>query len=587
MNLYSAFSALNSFEGDPVERLGRKTLLQFIALDYCIYKQIEILISNFSPDLQKELLNNPYKFTSKMIHELNPNTIEGLRNESGGTSVRSKLINAFMHYNISICLQQIICYVLINTPRVVDLQKVDVEDTDGTSESYATQDTIDEEVIKYYRDIRDNKVKEELESANLGRPIDGKFEDILVTIVQSLGDFSNQDIENILQENKNIIPEERKREYDLIEDIFENENPTYEEMESNAGFKNVFDNMSKFLPQDISGIFNSTLFYSILDYWGKLFSEAQPEIINTLATKLPSIKERFVTSTTDSTTQQEFRYKSLKLLSDFLDKSIKPIRINQLSNVSSNPSAANCLVILRSLRVLDLKSKILNSSLAKLKQELKAYVEVLNDHLQGDNATTMKSFTDKAIDTKDNLDKLINEFFTLIKDKQYVTNNKTTVDAKNNLEEMKNFKISTKNKIDPKALQLHIDQINNAIPSSDRLADEVSNLFVVENDQTGRLNFLYTCTWLLSQDKELNILFDFAFRHTTSTEFDSIQDKVNSASMFPGSLDYGKEARTGSATLIDLDLENDRRKISIKEEKLKRAGDLEKVLDKDGVKWLI
>lgn len=216
MNLYSTVPTLNSFEGDPVERLGRKTFLQFVALDYCIYRQLEIIIRYLNNQrLQKQLVENPYKITSELVKELT-NKNKTNRNGKGIGAV----IQAFKHYNISMCLQQILSYVLINTIRVVELQKVEVKDIDGTSESYATLDTIDNDVLKYYRDLRDSKVKEELESANSGIPMVGSYEDIILSIIQSLGDFSNEDIENILQENKNIIPEERERERTLINNIF-------------------------------------------------------------------------------------------------------------------------------------------------------------------------------------------------------------------------------------------------------------------------------------------------------------------------------------------------------------------------------
>jgi len=591
MNLYSTVPTLNSFEGDPVERLGRKTFLQFVALDYCIYRQLEIIIRYLNNQrLQKQLVENPYKITSELVKELT-NKNKTNRNGKGIGAV----IQAFKHYNISMCLQQILSYVLINTIRVVELQKVEVKDIDGTSESYATLDTIDNDVLKYYRDLRDSKVKEELESANSGIPMVGSYEDIILSIIQSLGDFSNEDIENILQENKNIIPEERERERTLINNIFKKSDTgdlpiPYWDIEKNAGFHNVFDRFSNFLPNDIQGIVNSSLFFSLIGYWGKLFSEAQPEIINALVAKLPSIKEKFFTSNTTSTTQQEYRYQSLKTLSEFLDKAIKPIRINQLSNVSRNPSAANCLVILRSLRVLEWdKSDIYYINYYKIVDALETFKDNANKILRTNtpNASNNGNPIDRVLSLLDDFNAMTTDLEKLKK------NHKFYIDHTENITELdeilkSGIELRETNTDDKEKVQKFVDKID-----IERYAIPEGNQFDIKNDRTGRLGFLYVCLWLLSKDKELSDLFKFVLNNTTVPEEDNVSEenklekKVNPESMFPGSFDYGKESRTGSASLIDLDMENDRRKVSIKEDNLKRAGDLEKVMESDGVKWLI
>jgi len=54
--------------------------------------------------------------------------------------------------------------------------------------------------------------------------------------------------------------------------------------------------------------------------------------------------------------------------------------------------------------------------------------------------------------------------------------------------------------------------------------------------------------------------------------------------MFPGSLE---RSIGSSVSVIDMDYENDIRRFNIKESRLQKPGELEKVLNSDGVRWLI
>lgn len=111
-------------------------------------------------------------------------------------------------------------------------------------------------------------------------------------------------------------------------------------------------------------------------------------------------------------------------------------------------------------------------------------------------------------------------------------------------------------------------------------------LWDVEKDPSGRLSFIYTSWWVLTSDRELNILFEFALNITDRTKFDIPADvKVIPAAVFPGNLE--STPRTTATSTIDLDYENDKRRIKIKEERLNIPGQLEKVLIQDGVRWLI
>jgi hypothetical protein len=508
-------SSLNIGDVDPIQRLGRKALLQFVALDYCIHIQAKALAaailqrSNIQGpvpwSLGNDLLKNPYRLDSNMVTELSDYTTFA----PTPTSQMLNILQVFRDYNISIALQQILSHVLINTQRVVEMQSVELEQISGTSESYGTTDQIDNDVLNYYRDIRNSRVKEELEAANFGTPIRGEYEEIIIKLIESIGDLSNQDVENLLQNNMNYIVDELKRERDLLSMVFPmNEEPqlvpdvmttpgnplkpnilvdyiqVYRKIINLAGLTGVVDIFDIYLPGDVIGIVNSDIFSAILDYWGHLFTENQPVIINTLTTTLPKISERFVTSITPSISQQDLRYNCLRLIVDYLQQSIKSIRLDEMQNISENPTAANSLVVLRSLRA---KQDMLN----------------------------VPAPANQLIDTQ----------------------------------------------------------------------------WYMKNDPTGRLGFMFNCWWALTTERELNILFKFAHDiiyvlPPISPDPYGLGTGVIPAAVFPGNLD-SSSVLENSKSLIDLDYENDKRRIRIKEEKLKRFGELEKVLISEGGRWFI
>ena len=79
----------------------------------------------------------------------------------------------------------------------------------------------------------------------------------------------------------------------------------------------------------------------------------------------------------------------------------------------------------------------------------------------------------------------------------------------------------------------------------------------VKDDPSGRLSFIYTSWWVLTSDRELNILFQFALNITNPTKFGiPNKDEVNPAAVFPGNLSQLLGLRQQCP--IDLDYENDK-----------------------------
>jgi hypothetical protein len=215
--------------------------------------------------------------------------------------------------------------------------------------------------------------------------------------------------------------------------------------------------------------------------WNQLFQENDPEVINTLIGNLPKILEKFLLSKTESTSCCEdikYRHNCLQIITDFIQKTLTPLRIEELSNLSQYPSAYNCLVSFRSLR------------------------------------------------------------------------------AFNNIGEW------------------HLYEYLN-----------------IDKGDRSRLGFLYVCYWSLSPQPELGILFGKVFKWFGKTIIETNygisedeQSKINPFSMFPGSLE---RSIGSSVSVIDMDYENDKRRFKNKESRLQKPGELEKVLNGDGVRWLI
>ena len=522
----------NIQEINPVQRIWAKTFLQFVSLDYCIQSAIERLFSKpkgsnvekVQEDMINEIRNNPYKLTSKMISKLEElyNSWDEFDRQGNYACKDPKnnqpckgdiFLEDLTNYYISILLQQILSQVLVNPRKLYEMQTIEIEEEiKSASDSFGTTNKIDDDLITYYRDLRNEKNKEILEASNENSPIDGELEEIIIILINSIADFSNNSEENILRNLKSTYFDENGREYDLLTQLFEvpkrvsleeskttKESKTtpesqlldiisetsekYKELFEKSGLETLRSELSNLIPFDFYGIINFDIFSDLLTIWNKLFQENEPEILNTLIGNLPKILERFFLSKTESTCCEDtkYRHNCLQIITDFIHKTLTPIRIEEISNLSQYPSAANCLISFRSLR---------------------AFKNVGEWDLYN-----------------------------------YLNYNET-----------------------------------------------------IKKDRS-RLGFLYVCWWSLSPQPELGILFGKVFKWFETGIIEnkygisgSEQLKINPFSMFPGSLE---RSIGSSVSVIDMDYENDIRRFNIKESRLQKPGELEKVLNSDGVRWLI
>jgi len=523
----------NVQEINPVQRVWAKTFLQFVTLDYCIQSEIERLFSipdgsendnlEVPQDMKDEIRNNPYKLTSKMISKLEEiyNECDEIDSDNyyrckndpvthTNTCKGDSFLNDLTNYYISILLQQILSQVLVNPRKLYEMQTIEIEEEiKPASDSFGTTNKIDPDLVTYYRDLRNEKNKEMLETATENSPIDGEIEEILITVINSIADFSNTSEENILRNLKASYFDEKERENLLLDQLFKkakaNQRPQdypqqlpdpilinsdYKGLFTKSGLKTVRDELYNLIPSDFYGIISFDIFSDLLTVWNQLFQENDPEVINTLIGNLPKILEKFLLSKTESTSCCEdikYRHNCLQIITDFIQKTLTPLRIEEVSHLSQYPSAYNCLVSIRSLRAF----------------------------------------------------RNVGEWY----------------------------------------LDYYLDT-DTGEPNLQFLYDR------------SRLGFLYVCWWCLSPQPELGILFGKVFDWfgediidaNYGISKDEEQDKINPFSMFPGSLE---RSIGSSVSVIDMDYENDKRRFKNKESRLQKPGELEKVLNGDGVRWLI
>ena len=107
---------------------------------------------------------------------------------------------------------------------------------------------------------------------------------------------------------------------------------------------------------------------------------------------------------------------------------------------------------------------------------------------------------------------------------------------------------------------------------------------------TGRLDYMYIIWWLLTPEKELNILFDFILKYSAIAENNILKTvnpdhPVNPAAMFPGN--FESVGSYSSSSNIRIFLDSEKRRLKTKLDSLKNPGDFKKVLLMDNAGYEI
>jgi hypothetical protein len=358
-----SLDGLHFIDADPVLRKARKVLLQIFALDYLILNTYGQLIQN----LQGNQSVNPYAFVASKAD------LDEIESYCGGARAGvgvTDLCSAFKIYTISISLQKIFSYVFINPQQFDGLQTIDVGQLSDLLAIDGTTDKISDEDKKYIKETRDSTTITQLEIANSGTTLKTEVENLILAAIDAIGDLSNSGDETRIPDQYRIVEPEFQREITLSTALFEGVdsagNPlTVDTVIQYAGLKELFKAIINILPDDIYEIYGSPILEGSIDAWLQFFTQQNTQIIDMLVSTLPTIQDRFANVTPTPTppttlsitcapndTQIDFRYNGQRLMADFLNGALLPVRLDELTNLSNNPLAITFLKVFRSLLVL-------------------------------------------------------------------------------------------------------------------------------------------------------------------------------------------------------------------------------------------
>ena len=393
-----SISDLSLENKDPIQRLGKNALLQFVTFDYIILKVYEAVAekSNLTYPKSHHKFNNPYQLDGFELQYMACRCLPceadklGVFNEDPLTPKLTQKIKAlekgkhppynieellrlsqpqmsycslYRIYIIALTLQRLWSYVLVNTRRIYDF-KVDqqIAELQRSSNSYGTEDKPNDDASSYFIASLKSKILQALRESNLGMPVREEVVDILVEVTLQMGYLLVDDKERMAIDAEGNVKEE-ENEIRLLSELFpenhtglgSNPNaPVLSQLLEHSGLAPVFDTVDRFLPNSILWNSCSEVLNNLVMMWGTLFTEMQPEILDILASLIQgtTIVDRFRTSSTITDEQQLFRDGALKFMEDFLERTLLPIRISDLQDALDNTSANSVLYYFRNLRIL-------------------------------------------------------------------------------------------------------------------------------------------------------------------------------------------------------------------------------------------
>lgn len=396
-------------EKDVIQSIGRRAFLQFTTLDFLIsktYEAIAKIVDDAEDEAEVEeklVFNNPYQletsaleylaFGSQWVIAVAPthNKIlservktkenRGDRDSKKWRSIAKVLyeaadigqeekkmkalrpIDVFKLYTICINLQRMLSYSILNPRRMYDFRvEQELQSAERSSNIYGTQDDVNDEASKYLVEVLRQKILDEVKDANSGLPIDEDIKETIVKTVLHTGHLFSDDTERVEQGLEGGVEEDDIEDrlvnmlfpmFDLLGPQTQPENQVYLlDILENSGLRSVIDTLEFALPDDVFAISNSSVLSRLVNTWGALFTEYQPEAIDLLINMLPTVKDRFRSSVTKSESQQDLKDDAFEVMEEFLDDTLIPIRTNDLDSLLNNPSATSSLYYFRSLRVL-------------------------------------------------------------------------------------------------------------------------------------------------------------------------------------------------------------------------------------------
>jgi hypothetical protein len=403
---------------DVIQSIGRRAFLQFTTLDFLISKTYEAIAKIVNdaqrraevPRAQRLVFNNPYQLETSAIEYLALESFEILLStthdkklservttkENRGSADKNdwrsiaevlyditdfpisghgpvpeyrmlaiRRIDVFKIYTICIALQRMLSYSVLNPRRMYDFRvEQELQNAERSSNIYGTQDDVNNEASKYLVEVLRQKILDELKNANSGLPVEEEIKETIVKTVLHTGHLFSDDLERVEKGLEGGVKEDdiEDRLVNMLFPMIDLLDPTKPprpqdqiyllDILEHSGLKSVIDTLEFTLPDDVFAIANSSVLSRLVNTWGVLFTEYQPEGIDLLINMLPTVKDRFRSSVTQSETQQDLKDDAFEVIEEFLDDTLIPIRTNDLDSLLNNPSATSSLYYFRSLRVL-------------------------------------------------------------------------------------------------------------------------------------------------------------------------------------------------------------------------------------------
>ena len=212
-------------------------------------------------------------------------------------------IDVFKIYTICIALQRMLSYAVLNPRRMYDFRvEQELQSAERSSNIYGTQDDVNDEASEYLVEVLRQRILDELKDANSGLPIDEDIKETIVKTVLHTGHLFSDDLERVEKGLEGGVREDDIEDrlvnmlFPMI-DLLDPAHPPDAEDEvylldvlENSGLKSVIDTLEFTLPDDVFAIANSSVLSRLVNSWGVLFTEYQPEAIDLLINMLPDCK---------------------------------------------------------------------------------------------------------------------------------------------------------------------------------------------------------------------------------------------------------------------------------------------------------
>ena len=264
-------------ESNLKQTINRIMVLQVFAQDLCILNAVRDLRYYLNDDggIPKDKLpTDPYLFPAEMISEL-----EQLSKDD---DVGEDVLDAFKRYRIYTTLQEMWSYAIACPKIIHDLYGEPATNTEDPLSVYRTTDRGDPEILQAYDEVRYKTFLNILAKANHGTPLHDP------SILQCCLDIAL----HVGRINDNSQSSEEK----VVKDIFGQDVLGIENIDEDADFTPLVNNLMHYMPDDVVGIVNSTFLYNINFAWQKLFSDYQSDLFDVIYNRISNIEDRFMSS---------------------------------------------------------------------------------------------------------------------------------------------------------------------------------------------------------------------------------------------------------------------------------------------------